>query len=76
MFTQLFQEVISYREATLQVELPLATEGTVRYVEQSRFSNLLIELVDCHTYVNGELVRPAFAERAKSDSRDRVYVCG
>ena len=59
MSTQLFQEVISHREATPQGELPLATEGTLRYVCQSKFGDMLIEVVDGHTFVNSELVRPA-----------------
>lgn len=65
MSTQRFQEVISHREATPQIELPLASEGVLRYVGKSRFGDMLIEVDDGHTYVNGELVLPAFPEQAR-----------
>lgn len=48
-----------------QVELPLATECVLRYVGQSRLGNMLIEVVDGHTCVNGKLVPLAFPEQAR-----------
>jgi hypothetical protein len=49
-------EVISRLEATSQAELPLATEGTLRYIWQSRFGEMLIEVVGDTVRVNGERV--------------------
>lgn len=63
MTAQLFQEVISYLEATPQGDLPLATEGALRYVWESRYGAMLIEVIDGQVYVNGELVRVALPER-------------
>jgi len=39
-----------------QEELQLATEGVVRYVWESRFGSMLIEVVDGVAYVNGDRV--------------------
>lgn len=42
-----------------QAELPLATEGVVRYIWYSRFGAVLIEAREGTVYVNGEPVQPA-----------------
>ncbi len=42
-----------------QAELPLSTEGVVRYVWHSRFGAILIEAREGIAYVNGEQVQPA-----------------
>jgi hypothetical protein len=38
--------------ASLQQPLPLATEGVLRYMWESRFGSMLIEVVDGVAYVN------------------------
>ena len=53
------------REATPQVDLPLATEGVQRYVWGSKFGEMLIEVVDGVVMVNGERVEPAPAEATR-----------
>ncbi len=50
-----------YREVLLPAssqdpELPLATEGVLRYVWESRYGTMLIEVVGDQVYVNGGLV--------------------
>jgi hypothetical protein len=62
MNTALHPEVIRRLEATPQTELPLATEGTLRYVWESRFGTMLIEVADGTVKVNGQAVEPAQAE--------------
>ena len=54
-----WSEVSIHREATPQVDLPLATEGVLRYVWESQFGPILIEVKDGKSYVNGQLVEPA-----------------
>lgn len=54
-------EVLSRRESTPQSDLPLATDGVLRYVWEGRFGAMLIEVVEGQVYVNGEAVRPAEA---------------
>jgi hypothetical protein len=46
-------EVLRLRDPSPQELLPLATEGVQRYVWESRFGPMLIEVVDGVTYVNG-----------------------
>lgn len=41
-----------------QRPLPLATEGIRRWVWQSRFGPILIEVIDDAPYVNGQRVEP------------------
>lgn len=36
-----------------------STEGVLRYVWESKFGLMLIEVMDGKTFVNGELVEPA-----------------
>ena len=49
-------------EETPQVELPLATEGALRYLWESRFGAMLIEVEDGMVRVNGARVEPASTE--------------
>jgi hypothetical protein len=42
-----------------QVELPLAAESVVRYVWESRFGPMLIEVKEGRAYVNGQAVQSA-----------------
>jgi hypothetical protein len=39
-----------------QVALPLATSGIQRYVWESRFGEILIEVIGDRSYVNGQAV--------------------
>jgi hypothetical protein len=42
-----------------QPQLPLATEGIQRYVWESKYGPILIEVADGFAYVNGQRVEPA-----------------
>ncbi|MFG6415640.1 hypothetical protein ACG02S_17240 [Roseateles sp. DC23W] len=46
-----------------QADLALATEGVLRYVWRSAFGDMLIEVIDGVSYVNGERVDAAPASR-------------
>jgi hypothetical protein len=52
-------EVLLRPSAAGQVELQLATEGVLRYVWESRFGPMLIEVKEGQVYVNGGLVERA-----------------
>ncbi len=65
MNAPLHPEVIRRLEDTPQADLPLATEGTLRYVWQHRFGEMLIEVVDGVVKVNGSPVDPAPTERTR-----------
>ena len=41
-----------------QASLPLATQGVLRYVWESRFGEILIEVAGDRTFVNGQVVEP------------------
>lgn len=58
MNAPLYPERLLRREAAEQVSLPLATPGVQRYVWESRFGNILIEVVGEQSFVNGERVEP------------------
>ena len=62
MNAQLLLEVLSRRDPTPQADLPLASEGVLRYVWESKFGSMLIEVKDGRSYVNGQLVVPLGAE--------------
>ena len=62
MNAPLLPEVLRRLAPTPQAELPLATEGVLRYVWESRFGEMLIEVVDGVVYVNGDRVEPSMAE--------------
>ncbi len=59
MNAPLYAEVLSRSADPVQADLPLASEGVLRYVWESRFGPVLIEARDGKAYVNGELVEPA-----------------
>ena len=40
-------------------QLPLAVDGSLTYVWHSRFGEILVEVRDGQTFVNGEKVEPA-----------------
>jgi len=56
MNAPLHPEILRLREPSPQEALALATEGVQRYVWESRFGAMLIEVVDGVAYVNGERV--------------------
>ena len=57
--TAVFPEIRPKATDDVQSLLPLATEGVLRYVWESKFGLMLIEVMDGKTVVNGELVEPA-----------------
>jgi hypothetical protein len=42
-----------------QIDLPLASDGVLRYVWESQFGTMLIEVREGQIFVNGSLVEPA-----------------
>jgi hypothetical protein len=62
MNAPLFPEVLRRLDATPQGDLPLATEGVLRYVWENRFGEMLIEVEDGVVYVNGDRIEPAMVE--------------
>ena len=56
MNAPLLPEVLRLREDSPQETLPLATEGVQRFVWESRFGAMLIEVVDGVVSVNGQRV--------------------
>lgn len=59
MNARLLPEVLSRKAGTPQQELPLATADVLRYVWESRYGPMLIEVRDGRVYVNGDWVEPA-----------------
>jgi hypothetical protein len=57
--TSLLSEVHVGHAPSDQVELPLAAEGVLRYVWESRFGPMLIEVREGVAYVNGQAVHSA-----------------
>lgn len=57
MNAPLLPEVLSRRD-TPQPPLPLAAQGVQRYVWESRFGQMLIEVIGDETFVNGQRVEP------------------
>ena len=56
--------MLRLRESSPQDALPLETEGVLRYVWESRYGPMLIEVVDGVAYVNGQRVDPPAGEAA------------
>jgi hypothetical protein len=56
MNAPLLPEILRLRGACSQEPLALATEGVQRYVWESRFGPMLIEVIDSVAYVNGQRV--------------------
>jgi hypothetical protein len=40
-------------------ELPLAADGVLRYVWHGKFGDMLVEVRDGRTFINGDAVEPA-----------------
>ena len=64
MNAPLLPEILVRRGHPPQADLPLAVEGVLRYVWESRFGAMLIEVKDGRAYVNGQAVEPAEAAAA------------
>ncbi len=62
MNAPLLPEVLRRLDETPQADLPLATEGVLRYVWENRFGQMLIEVADGVVYVNGDRVEPSTPE--------------
>ena len=58
MNAPLLPEVLLGVDAFEEPQLPLATEGVQRYVWESRFGAMLIEVREGSAYVNGQRVDP------------------
>ena len=56
MNAPLLPEVLVRRGIESQADLPLAAEGVLRYVWESRFGAMLIEVRDGRAFVNGQAV--------------------
>lgn len=59
MNAPLLPEVLVRRSTEPQADLPLAAEGVLRYVWESRFGPMLIEVRNGRAFVNGEAVESA-----------------
>ena len=56
MNAPLLPEVLLNRAANPQTELPLATEGVLRYLWEGKFGSMLIEVRNGKVFVNGDAV--------------------
>ncbi len=59
MNAPLLSEVLTRRDDSSQADLPLASEGVLRYVWEGKFGSMLIEVKDGQSHVNGQAVEPA-----------------
>jgi hypothetical protein len=55
-------EVLLRRQAGAQADLPLATPEVQRWVWESRYGPMLIEVVRGRVFVNGQAVEPHLPE--------------
>lgn len=58
----LLPEILARREASPQADLHMTAEGVLRYVWQSKFGEMLIEVKDGLSFVNGQAVEPLEAK--------------
>lgn len=63
MNAPLLPQILLSSDPSPQSDLELATEGVLRYVWRSAFGDMLIEVIDGVSYVNGERVDQAPAPR-------------
>lgn len=63
MSAPLYPEVLLRSDGDQQPLLPLTTDGVARWVWESRFGSMLIEVVDDSVYVNGAKVAPHEVDR-------------
>jgi hypothetical protein len=61
MTAPLLPDVLTRISRSPRADLPLATEGVLRYVWESRFGPMLIEVRDGRAFVNGQAVEPVDA---------------
>lgn len=59
MNAPILPEILRRAEPSPQAELPLAAEGVQRYVWESQWGAMLIEVVGDQVRVNGQTVEPA-----------------
>lgn len=59
MNAPLLPEILVRQQPSPQEDLPLAAEGVLRYVWESRFGPMLIEVKEGRVYVNGQAVQLA-----------------
>jgi hypothetical protein len=52
----LLPEILTRRGDSPQADLPLASEAVLRYVWESKFGSMLIEVKEGRAYVNGQAV--------------------
>ncbi|CAN5512345.1 hypothetical protein BH09PSE5_BH09PSE5_20120 [soil metagenome] len=64
MNAPLYAYALSCAEPGSQADLSLETDGVLRYVWESRFGPMLIEVVDGQAFVNGQAVTPASTSAA------------
>ncbi len=62
MNARLIPEVLVRRAESPQAEMRLETQEVLRYLWESRFGDILIEVRDGRAYVNGQVVEPAQPE--------------
>jgi hypothetical protein len=62
-------EILRFREESPQVALPLATQGVLRYVWESRYGVMLIEVSGNDTFVNGQRIVRVEERTASSAER-------
>ena len=55
----LLSEVLLRKRPSTQGDVPLAANGVLRYVWESRFGPMLIEVRESKAYVNGQVVEPS-----------------
>ena len=55
-------EALASRDVRLQTDPPLAVDGALHYLWESRFGTMLIEVRAGRTYVNAQPVEPTEAE--------------
>ena len=58
MNAMLLPEVLLRSTEDGQGAMPLATDGVIRYVWESRYGSILIEAVGSDVFVNGQRVEP------------------
>lgn len=59
MTSVLYPEKLLLLDDACQPSLPLAADGVQRYVWESRFGEILIEIAHDQVFVNGQVVEPA-----------------
>ena len=68
MNARLLPEILALRDDAGQTPLPLATEGVMRYVWQSRWGTMLIEVKEGRVFVNGQVVEPAMPVASQAEN--------